>query len=45
MSIQTAFRYAVQLSAMKVAKRIRELRKAGVPRSKARKQAEREVLG
>ena len=45
MSIQTGFRYAVQLSAMKIARRIKELRKAGVPKAKARKQAEREVLG
>lgn len=45
MSVQTGMRYAVQLAAMKIAKRIKELRKAGMPRAKARKQAEREVLG
>jgi len=44
MSIQTGFRYAVELAARKISRRVKELRKAGVPLAKARRQAEREVL-
>ena len=43
-SIEAAFRYAVQLSAMKIGKRIKELRSAGMSKTNARKKAEREYL-
>lgn len=44
MSVQTAFRYAIQLAALKIGKRAKELRAAGVPKAEARKRAEKEVL-
>ena len=43
-SIEAAFRYAVQLSALKIGKRIKELRSAGMSKTNARKKAEREYL-
>ncbi len=43
-SIQTAKRYAVQLAAMNGARKVKELRRAGVPRKDARRRAESEVL-
>lgn len=44
MAISTGFKYAVQLTALKISRRIAELRKAGISRKQARQIAEREFL-
>ncbi len=44
MSIHTGFRVCVQMYASKITRRVKELRKAGVPLPKARRMAEKEVF-
>jgi hypothetical protein len=43
-TIAAAMRYAVQLTSMKIGRRIKELTKAGMSKSVARKRAEKEYL-